>query len=50
MKKCSSGRGVGTRVGVVNNVRRRAKCPKSTMGTQKYLHINNSGFTRRAIK
>ena len=50
MKNCSSGRGVGTRVGVVNKVRSRAKCPKSPMGPQKHAHTTTAGFTRRAIK
>jgi hypothetical protein len=50
MKKCSSGRGIGTRVGVVNHVRKRSKCPKSVMGTPKMPHTSSAGFTRRAIK
>lgn len=50
MKKCSSGRGVSTRVGVVNQVRKRSKCPKSVMGTPKHPHVNTSGFTRNALK
>jgi hypothetical protein len=50
MKKCSSGRGIGTRVGVVNYVRKRAKCPKGVMGTPKHPHTTTAGFTRRAIK
>ena len=50
MKKCSSGRGIGTRVGVVKQVRKRSNCPKSVMGTPKMPHTHTAGYTTRAIK